>query len=71
MVIDHIQNHSEACLVERLNHLLELLDTGHRIVWIRRERAFHRIIVKRLIPPVVLIVFQTGLIYRREIRGRK
>ena len=31
MVVDHVKNHSEACCMKSLDHLLELLDTGHRI----------------------------------------
>ena len=67
VVIDHIKDHTEACLVESLHHLLEFLDTDHRIVWISREGALHSIVVQRLISPVVLVVLQTGLVDCREV----
>ena len=37
VVVYDIQDHTEAGLMKSLHHLLELLDTGYRIVWICRE----------------------------------
>ena len=71
MVIDHVEDHAEACLVKSLDHLLELLDTGHRIVWISRERSLYSIVVKRLVTPVVLVVLKTGLVDCSEVSRRK
>ena len=37
MVVHNVKNNSEASIVQGLNHLLELLDSGYRIVWVSRE----------------------------------
>ena len=54
-----------------LDHLLELLDAGYRVVWVCRERALHSVVVERLISPVVLIVLETGLVDCREVSRRE
>ena len=36
MVVHHVEHHADACLVERLNHLLEFLDTHARVVRVGR-----------------------------------
>ena len=71
VVIDHVKDNTEACLVEGLHHLLEFLDTCHRIVWIRREGTLDSVIVQRLVAPVVLVVLQAGLVDCREVCRRK
>ena len=57
--------------MKSLDHLLELLDAGYRVVWICRERALHSVVVERLISPVVLIVLETGLVDSREVSRRE
>ena len=71
MVVHHVKYHAETGLVKSLDHLLELLDAGHRVVWICRERTFYSIVVEWFISPVVLIVFKTCLVDSREICRRK
>ena len=71
MVVYHVKNHAEACLVKGLDHLLELPDAGYRVVWICRERALHSVVVERLISPVVLVVLETGLVDCREVSRRE
>ena len=71
MVIYHVQNNPDARLVKSLHHLLELLNAYYRIIWISRERTLDSIVVERLIAPVVLIIFQTGLVDGRKISRRK
>ena len=71
MVVDHVKDDAETGLVKSLDHLLELLDACDRVVWVCRERAFHGVVVQRLVSPVVLIVFQTGLVNGSEVCRRE
>ena len=71
MVVDHVEDHAEAGLVKSLDHLLELLDAGNRIVRICRERALYSIVVERLVTPIVLVVLKTGLVDCSEVGRRK
>ena len=63
MVIHGIENHSDASLVKRHHHLLELLDAGSRRIWIGAIAAFRHIIVLRIIAPVELRLVELGFIY--------
>ena len=70
MVIYGIENHSDACLMQRHHHLLELLDSGCWRIRVGSVTAFRHIIVLRIIPPVELWFVESGLIYRSEIEYR-
>ena len=71
MIINNIKYDTHSRLVERLNHLLELLDTGHRVERIGRVRTLYSIIVERIIAPVVLVVLKMFFINRNEVSGRE
>ena len=71
MIVNHIEDHAEAGLVKRLDHLLEFLDTGNRIVWVCRIRTLDSIVVVWIISPVILIVLQTCLIHSDEVCRRE
>ena len=70
MVIYGIENHSDACLMQRHHHLLELLDAGCWRIRVGSVTAFRHIIVLRIITPVELWFVESGLIYRSEIEYR-
>ena len=57
--------------MKSLHHLLELLDSGHRIIRVCREGSLDRIVVERLVSPVILIVFKTGLVYCSKVCRRQ
>ena len=61
MVVDHVHHNADVCLVQGLDHLLELIDTDSAIVGIGGVRAFGRIVVDGIIAPVE--VFTLGLIH--------
>ena len=70
MIIDSIKNHTDACLMKCLHHLLEFLDTDCRIIWISSITAFWYIIILRIIAPVKLWFVQFCFINRSKIKAR-
>ena len=64
MVIHHIENDTDASLMECLYHLFELTDAYSRIIGIGAVATLRNIVVHRVIAPVILIILQTGLIDR-------
>ena len=71
MIVYNIEDHTDSSLMKSLDHLLELAYTGYRIERICRIRAFNRIVVERIVTPVILIILQMLLIYCDEVSGRK
>ena len=71
MVIDHIEHHTDACLVQSLHHLLELADADFRTIGIGGIGAFGHIVVQRVVAPVVFVLIQTGLINRSIVVRRQ
>ena len=70
MIIDSIKNHTDACLMKCLHHLLEFLDTDCRIIRICSITAFWYIIILRIIAPVKLWFVQFCFINRSKIKTR-
>ncbi len=64
MVIHHVENHADACLVEGLHHLLELADAAERIVGVGAVAALGHVIVHGIVAPVVLVVLEPRLVDR-------
>ena len=62
MVVDHIHDHADSCVVERLHHLLHLLHARCGIGWIGRVAALGGIVVLRVVAPVVLVFLQGRLV---------
>ena len=71
MVIHHVENNSNAFLVQSLHHLLELLDAGNRIVGVGAISTLRHIVVYRVVAPVILVVSETGLINRAIVVRRQ
>ena len=67
MIIHHIEDNADACLMERLYHLLELANTTHGVIWIGAVGTFGHIIVHRVIAPIVFIVLQPHFVHRTEV----
>ena len=67
MVVHHIEDDADACLMERLYHLLELADTSHGVIWIGAVGSIRHIIVHRVIAPIVFIVLQPHFVHRTEV----
>ena len=63
MVIYHIENHGDACLMKGLYHLLELTDTAERIVGVGAIATLRHVIVYRVVAPVVLGLVEACLIH--------
>ena len=63
MVINSIEDHSDASLVKCHHHLLELLDAGFWRIRVGAVTTFRHIIVLRIVPPVELRLIKLGFIY--------
>ena len=63
MIIHGIENHSDASLVKRHHHLLELLDTGSWSIRVGTVAAFRHIIILGIVTPVELRLIKLGFIY--------
>ena len=64
MVIDHIENDTDARLVECLHHLLELPDARGGRIRVSGIAALRHVIVQWVVAPVVLRLVQFGLVNR-------
>ena len=62
MVINHIEDDGNACLMHGLHHLLELLDTTGSIVGIGRVTSLGHVVVHRVVAPVILRLIEACLI---------
>ena len=67
VVVDHIQDDADVCLVECLYHLLELTDAYLRAIRVSRIAAFRHIVVDRVVAPVVLWLVETCLVHRTVV----
>ena len=71
VVIHHVEDDLDACLVQRLHHLLKLADARFGFVGIGRVAALGHVIVHGIIAPVVLWLIEAGLIDRRIVKRRQ
>ena len=70
MIVDSIEDDTDACLMQRLHHLFELSHSDCRRKRIGTIAAIRHIIVLRIIPPVELWCIEACLIYRSKIEQR-
>ena len=71
VVIHHIEDDADVCVVESLHHLLELTDAHFGLIGIRGVAALRHIVVHRVVAPVVLVVSETGLVDRAVVVARQ
>ena len=71
VVIHHVENDTNSCLVQCLYHLLELTDAAGGVIWVRRVATLGHIIVHRVIAPVILRLVQARLIHRPIVITRQ
>ena len=71
VVIDHVEDHADARLVEGLHHLLELQDATRGQLGIKGVAALGHVVVERVVAPVVLGRVELGLVDRGEVVGRQ
>ena len=71
VVIDHVEDHADARLVEGLHHLLELQDATGGQFGIEGVAALGHVVVERIVAPVVLGRVVLGLVDRGEVVGRQ
>ena len=70
VIINHIHYHTYACLVTSHHHLLEFVDSDGRVVWIGAITSIWHIVVQGVVAPVVLMLFECGLIDRSIVITR-
>ena len=63
VVVNHIEDDTDASFVQGLYHLFELADAADRVVRVRAVGSFGHVVVHRVIAPVVLVVLQACLIH--------
>ena len=71
MIVNHVHDHTDTIPVQSPHHLLELTDTSLGIVRIGGIAPLGGVIVLGIIPPIVHIILQAGLVHRAIIIGRK
>ena len=71
MVVHHIEDDTDACLVESLHHLFELTDATCGVVGISAVTPLWYIVVDRVIAPVILRLVKFRLVHGTEIIGRQ
>ena len=64
VIIDNVEDNSDASLVEGLHHLLKLTDATERICRVSTITTLRDIIVYRVVPPIILRFVQLGLVHR-------
>ena len=69
VVIHHIHNHADACLMKCLNHLLHLTNPYFAMIRICRIGALRHIIILGIIAPVIKIFLPPGLVYCVEVEA--
>ena len=67
VVIHHVEDNTDTSLMQGLNHLLELVDSNLGLIGIGRIASLRHIVVHGIVTPVVLVIAQSGLIYRTVI----
>ena len=58
VVVHHIHHHTQAGIVNALDHFLGFLDAGCRVSSIRRVRTLRNVVVLRVVTPVVVGIVQ-------------
>ena len=71
MVVHHVKDDADACLVECLHHLLELADAHLGTIGVSRVAALRHVVVDGVVAPVVLRRVKTRLVYRTVVVGRQ
>ncbi len=71
VVVDHVHYHTDAGIMEGLDHFFHFPDTNRRIGGVGRVAPFGCIVVIGVVSPVILIGGKVGLIYGVVIVGRK
>ena len=64
MIIHHIKDNGNACLMEGIHHLLELTNTAVGIIGVGGVTAFGHIVVHRIVTPIILVITETCLVHR-------
>ena len=64
VIIHHVENHTDASLVQRLYHLLELADAYLRFVRIGGIATLGHVVVHGVVTPIIFVVSEACLIYR-------
>ena len=62
MVVHHVEDDSDASLMEGLHHLLELADAADGVVGVGGVTALRHVVVHRIVAPVELWRVQTCLV---------
>ncbi|MNC48918.1 hypothetical protein D3C75_980640 [compost metagenome] len=62
MIVDHIHNHAQTAVMQRLDHSLQFADTYGRYIGIGSVGALRRVVILRIISPVVVWLVEPGLI---------
>ena len=53
VIVDHIHNHFDAGIMQRLHHLLDLADAHGPVIRIRGVRSFRNVVIDGIVTPVV------------------
>ena len=71
VVVNHIENNANACLMQCLNHLFELANAHFGAIRIGAVRTLGHVIVQRIVTPIILRLIQTRFIYRGKVERRQ
>ena len=63
VVVDHVEDYSDAGFVQCLHHLFEFADAACRVVRIGAIASLRHIVVERVVAPVVLRLVETRLVH--------
>ena len=53
VIVDHVHNHFDAGIMQRLHHLLDLADAHGPVIRIRGVRSFRNVVIDGIVTPVV------------------
>ena len=53
VIVDHVHNHFDAGIMQRLHHLLDLADVHGPVIRIRGVRSFRNVVIDGIVTPVV------------------
>ena len=71
VVVNHIENNANACLMQCLHHLFELANAHFGAIRIGTVRAFGHVIVQRVVAPIILRLIQSRFVYRSIVERRQ
>ena len=71
MIVDDIEDNTDADFVQGLHHLFEFANARGRIVGVGGIAALRHVIVDRVIPPIVLWLVEARLIHGTVVVGRQ